>query len=84
MRSKKDKMLPNIGNNKTNLPSSIDSAISFFGSIYSDLSSGESANIQLTRNRDNSATMRCAEQGKTLVKRPSGKDVAYLYKPKKK
>lgn len=84
MSSKKSKMLLDTGNNKTNLSQTIDSAIGFFGSIYSELQSGESANIQLTRNRDNSATMRCVEHGKTLVKRPSGKDVGYSYTPKKK
>ena len=84
MSSRKRKMLPDTGNNKNNLSSTNDSAIGFIGSIYSELQSGESVNIQLTRNRDNSATMRCAEQGKTLVKRPSGKDVGYSYTPKKK
>ncbi|MCR5142859.1 MAG: hypothetical protein K6C68_10120 [Ruminococcus sp.] len=84
MGTKNNKMLPDAGKNNSNLPSSIDSAVGFFGSIYSGLAPGESTNIQLTRNRNNSATMRCPEQGKTLVKRPSGNDVGYFYKPKKK
>lgn len=84
MSSKNEKMLPKSNENNSNMPSSVDSATEFLGSIYSELTPGESTNIQLTRNCDNSATMRCTAQGKTLVKRPSGKDVGYSYKPKKK
>lgn len=78
-----EKMLPESVKNNLTVPTPKDSTIDFLGRIYSDLKPGESTNIKLTKNRDNSATMRCPEQGMTLVKRPSGNDVGYMYKPKK-
>lgn len=84
MSSKKGKMLPDGSTNGSNLPASGDSATGFFAALFSALNPGESTDIELTRNHDNSATLRCPEQGKTLVKRESGNDVGYSYKPKKK
>lgn len=83
MKSKKDKMLPDI-NNGTNLPASGDSVGALLSDIFSTLSPGESTNLQVKRNRDDSATLSCPEKGRTLVKRASGNDVGYSYKPKKK
>jgi len=84
MSSKKSKMLLNSNNIKSNLPEKLDSVGALLSDLFATLNPGESTDIQLKRNRDDSATLRCAEKGKTLVKRPSGNDVGYSYKPKKK
>lgn len=77
-------MLPESNKNNSNLPVHKDSVGVFLGDLFSELNPGESTNIQLRRNLDDSATIRCPEQGKTLVKRKSGNDVGYSYNPKKK
>lgn len=84
MSSKKEKMLPESSRDNSNLSIPENTIGGFLGNIYSELNPGDSTNIQLSRNRDDSATIRCLEQGKTMVARGSGNNVGYSYKPKKK
>ena len=84
MSSKNTKLSPTSNNNISNLPDSSSSTGYFLSSLFLELKPGESTHIQLKRNHDESATLRCSELGKTLVKRKSGNDVGYSYKPKKK
>ncbi len=83
MSSKLNKMLPERGNN-SNSPAPVNNPNTFFGSVFGELNPGESTNIELKKNRNGSATLKCQDQGKTVVARPSGKNVGYSYTPKKK
>lgn len=83
MKSKKDKMLPEKCENSPSSPEP-NNTNNFLGSIFSNLSRGESTNIEFKRNQNDSVTMRCSDQGKTIVQQKSGKAVGYLFNPKKK
>ena len=77
-------MLPECGNNISNSPAPVNNPTAFLGSVFGELKPGESTNIKLKKNRNGSTTLKCQDQGKTVVARPSGKNVAYSYAPKKK
>lgn len=80
MKKPKTTIIP-VNNNLNSTPNY--NAEQYFGLLFTQLNAGESTNIQLTKNKNNSATMRCSEKGLTLVNHESGNNVFYIYKPKK-
>lgn len=81
---KKDNTLPEIVEGNSNSLTPKNTTTSFLGRIFSELQPGESTNIGLRKNKNGSATIKCPDQGETLVAHPSGKTVRYSYDSKKK
>lgn len=80
MKKQKNTIIP-INNNLNSTPNC--NAEQYLRLLFTQLKAGESTNIQLIKNQNNSATMRCSEKGLTLVNHESGNNVFYIYKPKK-
>ena len=83
-KNSNNQMLSNNFWNNSDLLSPNNTVDATLGEIHSKLKPGESTNITFIKNRDDSATLKCPEQGETIVVHPNGKGVRYSYEPKKK